>query len=55
LEGIKIPKILNWFRGTVYFDDSLLELYRKELISLESALEFAENPTDLSLKIKGVL
>jgi len=41
--------------GMMSFDDSLLELYRKELISLESALEFAENPTDLSLKIKGLI
>ncbi|MGB9744113.1 MAG: type IV pilus twitching motility protein PilT [Desulfurella sp.] len=40
--------------GMRTFDFSLMELYNKGLISIESALEFANNPNDLSLKFKGI-
>lgn len=41
-------------QGMRTFDYSLIELYNNGLISLESALEFANNPNDLSLKFKGI-
>lgn len=41
-------------QGMRTFDFSLMELYNKGLISLDSALEFANNPNDLSLKFKGI-
>ena len=40
--------------GTQTFDQHLLELYRKGLIDAKTVLEYAENPTDLELKIRGV-
>jgi twitching motility protein PilT len=40
--------------GTQTFDQHLLELYRKGLISAKTALEYAENPTDMELKMRGV-
>ncbi len=41
-------------QGMRTFDVSLMELYNQGLISLDSALEFANNPNDLSLKLKGI-
>jgi len=41
-------------QGMRTFDYSLMELYNNGLISLDSALEFANNPNDLSLKFKGI-
>jgi len=40
--------------GTQTFDQHLLELYRKSLIDARTAIEYAENPTDLELKMRGV-
>ncbi|NPB04941.1 MAG: PilT/PilU family type 4a pilus ATPase [Aquificae bacterium] len=40
--------------GTQSFDQHLLELYKKGLIDARTALEYAENPTDLELKMRGV-
>lgn len=38
--------------GMQSFDISLMKLYAKGLISLETALEYAEVPHDLQLKIR---
>ncbi len=40
--------------GTQTFDQHLLELYRKGLIGARTVLDFAENPTDIELKMRGV-
>lgn len=40
--------------GTQTFDESLLQLYRDGLISLEDAVEFASNPNDFRLKVRGI-
>ncbi len=40
--------------GMQTFDQSILELYNKGLISYEDALAYASNPADLDLKIKGI-
>jgi len=40
--------------GTQTFDQHLLELYKKGLISAKTALEYAERPTDLELKMRGL-
>jgi len=40
--------------GTQTFDQHLLELYRKGLIDEQTALAYAENPTDMELKIRGL-
>ncbi len=40
--------------GTQTFDQHLLELYRKGIIDARTALEYAENPTDLELQMRGV-
>ncbi len=40
--------------GMQTFDQSILELYNKGLISYENALAYASNPADLDLKIKGI-
>jgi len=40
--------------GTQTFDQHLLELYRKGLIDARTVMEYAENPTDLELKMRGV-
>jgi twitching motility protein PilT len=37
------------------FDQSLLELYRDELITYETARDAATNPDDFDLKVKGIL
>jgi twitching motility protein PilT len=41
--------------GTQTFDQHLLELYRKGLISAKTALEYASNPTDMELKMRGIM
>jgi twitching motility protein PilT len=40
--------------GMQTFDQSLLALYRDEMISLETAMEAATNPDDFALKIRGI-
>jgi len=40
--------------GMQTFDQSLLQLYRKQLISLEEALRQCSNPDDFKLKISGI-
>lgn len=40
--------------GMQTFDQSLLTLYREELISYETAREAATNPDDFDLKVKGI-
>jgi twitching motility protein PilT len=41
--------------GMQSFDQSLLALYRDDMISLETAMEAATNPDDFALKIRGIL
>jgi len=40
--------------GTQTFDQHLLELYRRGLIDAKTVLEYAENPTDIELKMRGL-
>ena len=40
--------------GMQTFDQSLLELYREELITYETARDAATNPDDFDLKVKGI-
>jgi twitching motility protein PilT len=40
--------------GMQTFDQSLLALYRNELITYESAVSIATNPDDFALKVKGI-
>ncbi len=40
--------------GMQTFDQSIMELYEKGLISKEDALNYATNPADLELKMKGI-
>jgi twitching motility protein PilT len=40
--------------GMQTFDQSLLALYREEMISYETAREAASNPDDFDLKVKGI-
>jgi len=41
--------------GMQTFDQSLLQLYREELITYETARDAASNPDDFDLKVKGIL
>ena len=41
--------------GTQTFDQSLLELYKKGLVSFEEAMENATNPNDFALIAKGIV
>ncbi len=40
--------------GMQSFDQAILELYNKGIISYKDALTYATNPTDVELKIKGI-
>ena len=40
--------------GMQTFDQSLLSLYRGDLITYESAVSIATNPDDFALKVKGI-
>jgi len=40
--------------GMQTFDQSLLQLYREELVTYETARDAATNPDDFDLKIKGI-
>ena len=40
--------------GTQTFDQHLIELYRRGLIDYKTALDYAQNPTDMELKLRGV-
>ena len=40
--------------GTQTFDQHLLELYQKGWIDAKTVLEYAENPTDIELKMRGL-
>jgi twitching motility protein PilU len=39
--------------GMQTFDDSFFDLYQRGLITVETALEFAESPNDLRLRLRG--
>jgi twitching motility protein PilU len=39
--------------GMQTFDESFFELYQRGLVSVETALEFAESPNDLRLRLRG--
>jgi twitching motility protein PilT len=41
--------------GSQSFDQSLLQLYRDDLITLQIAKQNASNPDDFDLKVKGVV
>ncbi len=41
--------------GMQTFDQSLMQLYREELITYETARDAATNPDDFDLKVKGIL
>ncbi len=41
--------------GTQTFDKSLMELYKSDMISLEKAIEFASNPNDFELRVRGIV
>ncbi len=52
-----IPDILakgKTIYGMQTFDQSLYDLYRKELITYEEALRRATNPDDFALRVKGI-
>ena len=54
----QIPTVMA--QGTLHygmqtFDQSLLALYRQEMITYETARDAASNPDDFELKVKGVL
>jgi twitching motility protein PilT len=36
------------------FDQSILQLYQKHMISYETAMENATNPNDLEMEIRGI-
>jgi twitching motility protein PilT len=40
--------------GMQTFDQSLYDLYRRELITIDEALKWATNPQDFMLKVKGI-
>ena len=40
--------------GMQTFDQSLMSLYRKDLITLDEAMRQATNPEDFALRVKGV-
>ena len=40
--------------GMQTFDQSLLDLYRKDLITYEEALKWSTNPSDFTLRVKGI-
>jgi hypothetical protein len=40
--------------GMQTFDQSLLQLYREELVTYETARDAATNPDDFDLKVKGI-
>jgi len=39
--------------GMQTFDDSFFDLYQRGLVSVETALESAESPNDLRLRLRG--
>ena len=36
------------------FDQSLISLYRQDLVSYEEALKWSSNPNDFALKVRGI-
>ena len=40
--------------GMQTFDQSLISLYRRGLVSYEDALRWSSNPNDFALKVRGV-
>ncbi|UCF77767.1 MAG: type IV pilus twitching motility protein PilT [Candidatus Eiseniibacteriota bacterium] len=40
--------------GMQTFDQAIMQLYRKQLITLENALKFCTNPSEFSLRVKGI-
>mgnify|MGYP002345660426 CR=1 FL=1 len=44
----------NEYFGTMTFNQSLRNLYRNELITLEEALSAADNPDELKMEIRGI-
>jgi len=51
-----IPRVIEMNRnyGMQTFDQSLMDLYEKKLISLDKAKEYATHPDDFMLKVKGI-
>jgi twitching motility protein PilT len=41
-------------RGMQTFDQSIMQLYQKQMISYETAMENATNPNDLEMEIRGI-
>jgi len=41
--------------GTQSFDQSLIDLFNLKLITKDKALEYASNPSDLQLKMRGIM
>ena len=40
--------------GMQTFDQSLMDLYRRGLVSYEEALQWTSNPNDFALKVRGI-
>ncbi|KPJ61423.1 MAG: twitching motility protein PilT [Latescibacteria bacterium DG_63] len=40
--------------GMQTFDQAIMQLYRKEMVTLEDALKFCTNPSEFSLRVKGI-
>jgi twitching motility protein PilT len=40
--------------GSQSFDQSLFDLYKKDLITFEEALKWANKPDDFTLRVKGI-
>jgi len=40
--------------GMLTFDQSIMQLFEKNLISRETALQFASNPSDFELRLRGI-
>ena len=52
----EIPRIIEMNRiyGMQTFDQSLMDLYERKLISLDKAREYTTHPDDFMLKVKGI-
>jgi twitching motility protein PilT len=56
----KTPLIVQYIREGVVqhkmqaFDQSLMDLYQKGLVSLEEALRASSNPHELMMRLKGI-
>jgi twitching motility protein PilT len=53
----KIPEVIaagTSEYGMQTFDQSLMSLYRRGLVSYEEALRWSSNPNDFALKVRGI-